>query len=50
MENYYSKINPEKLLHMVHRFSDSLGRVDLVPYDNFIQCAFLNLEKGNLGL
>lgn len=47
MIKYYSKINPKKLLHIVVRKEDlTPGRVEVVPEDNFIQCALLNMEEG----
>lgn len=47
MEKIYSKINPEKLLHIIVRKEDiKPGRVDIVPEDNFIQCSILNMENG----
>lgn len=46
MIKYYSKINPDKLLHIVVRKKDlTPGRVEVVPENNFIQCALLNMEK-----
>ncbi len=46
MENFYSKIEPNKLLHMVVRKEDILpGRKDVVSEENFIQCSILNMEK-----
>ena len=46
MIKYYSKVNPDKLLHIVVRKEDlTPGRVEVVPEDNFIQCALLNMEK-----
>tara|TARA_Y100000401_G_scaffold55202_1_gene43555 strand:+ start:77 stop:487 length:411 start_codon:yes stop_codon:yes gene_type:complete len=46
MIKYYSKINPDKLLHIVVRKEDlTPGRVEVVPENNFIQCALLNMEK-----
>ena len=46
MENIYSKINPDKLLHIVVRKEDiTEGRQDIVPEEHFIQCSILNLEK-----
>ena len=46
MENFYSKIEPGKLLHMIVRKEDILhGRKDVVSEENFIQCSILNLEK-----
>jgi cupin fold WbuC family metalloprotein len=47
MIQYFSKIDPQKLLHVVVRKEDlTPGRVEVVPEDNFIQCALLNMEKG----
>lgn len=47
MIKYYSKVDPNKLLHIVVRKENlTPGRVEVVPEDNFIQCALLNMEKG----
>ena len=47
MNNIYSKIHPNKLLHKVVRREDLIpGRSEVVSEDNFIQCALLNMEKG----
>lgn len=47
MEKFYSKIEPNKLLHVVFRKSDMItGRINILSDDNFIQCASLNLNKG----
>ena len=47
MIQYFSKVDPSKLLHVVVRKEDlTPGRVEVVPEDNFIQCALLNMEKG----
>lgn len=47
MEKIYSKIEPDKLLHIVVRKEEMLpGRQDIVPEDNFIQCSILNMTKG----
>ena len=46
MEKIYSKINPDKLLHIVVRKEDMTeGRQDIVPEENFIQCSILNMPK-----
>lgn len=46
MEKIFSKVDPEKLLHIITRKEDiNPGRVDIVPEENFIQCSMLNLEK-----
>ncbi len=49
MEKIYSKVDPELLLHIIHRLEDleeNKGRVDLIDPNNFIQCSSLNLPKG----
>jgi len=47
MEKIYSKVQPDKLLHMVVRKEEiKSGRMDIVPEENFIQCSMLNMEKG----
>ena len=45
MEKIYSKVNG-KLLHVINRLNDIKGRDDIIPEDNFIQCATLKMEKG----
>lgn len=46
MEKIYSKVEPNKLLHIINRVSEIEGRTDVVDSDNFIQCATLRMEKG----
>lgn len=47
MEKFYSKVEPDKLLHCVkRRFDIKEGRDDLIDKDNFIQCSALRLPKG----
>lgn len=46
MEKIYSKVEPDKLLHVINRLSDIKGREDIIPEDNFIQCATLKMERG----
>jgi cupin fold WbuC family metalloprotein len=46
MEKIYSNIEPEKLLHIINRLTDIENRTEIVPEDNFIQCATLKMEKG----
>jgi len=42
----YSKVNPDKLLHIVVRKDDIVsGRTEVVSEEHFIQCALLNMEK-----
>jgi cupin fold WbuC family metalloprotein len=46
MEKIYSKINPNKLLHVISRKEDiTPGRQDIISEENFIQCSILNMEK-----
>ena len=46
----YSKIQPDKLLHIVHRLTDVINRktqrVDLINPDQYIQCSSLKMSKG----
>jgi cupin fold WbuC family metalloprotein len=47
MIKYYSKVDPNKLLHMVVKKEEiTSGRQDIVSEENFIQCSILNMEKG----
>ena len=46
MEKIYSKLEPNKLLHIVNRIADIKERTILIPDNNFIQCATLKMEKG----
>lgn len=47
MEHIYSKIHPEKILHIIVRKEDLVpGRTEVVSENNFIQCALLNMEEG----
>jgi len=47
MIKYYSKIDPNKLLHMVVRKEEITSeRQDIISEENFIQCSILNMEKG----
>jgi len=45
MEKIYSKVNPKQLLHVINRLNDIQGRCDVIPEDNYIQCATLKMEK-----
>tara|TARA_R110002051_G_scaffold276627_1_gene337984 strand:+ start:914 stop:1327 length:414 start_codon:yes stop_codon:yes gene_type:complete len=45
MEKIYSKIEPNKLLHIINRLAEIEGREDVVPEENFIQCATLRMPK-----
>lgn len=47
MEKIYSRIQPEKLLHIIVRKEDMKpGREDIVSEENFIQCSMLNMDEG----
>lgn len=47
MEKFYSKVDPEVLLHFVIRSDDFIkGRQDLIDPENFLQCSTLNLQAG----
>ena len=46
MDKYYSKVAEGKLLHVINRVGDITGRDDIIPSENFIQCATLKMEKG----
>lgn len=50
MEKIYSKIDPNLLLHIIVRYEDlnkQENREEVVPENNFIQCATLNLNGGH---
>ena len=47
MEQIYSKVEEDTLLHMIHKVSDLIDdRVDFSPDDEFLQVASLKLSKG----
>lgn len=54
MDKIYSKIEKDKLLHIVCRLNNmeeslkeiNSHRIDIVPDDNFIQCSFLKMDEG----
>ena len=47
MEKIYSKVDKDKLLHIIVRKNDlKPGRIEVVPENNFIQCALLNMKEG----
>lgn len=45
MEKIYSKVEEGKLLHIINRLDEINGRSEVVPENNFIQCATLKMEK-----
>ena len=47
MEKIFSKVIPEKLLHIVTRKSEVMNGIqNIISENNFIQCSFLKLEEG----
>lgn len=46
MEKIYSKVEKGKLLHVINRLTEISGRTEIIPENNFIQCATLKMEKG----
>lgn len=47
MEKIYSKIEPNKLLHLVYRSTDIKGRTNIAPDNEFLQLASIELKKGD---
>jgi len=45
MEKIYSNIDTDKLLHVIVRISDFKNRTEIIPENNFIQCAALKMPK-----
>jgi hypothetical protein len=45
MIKIYSKVEPDKLLHIVNRLHEIQGRTEIIPEDNFLQCATIDLSK-----
>ena len=47
MEKFYSKADPNLLLHIVVRFSDfNQERLDVIDTDNFLQFSLLRFDEG----
>ena len=46
MIKIYSKVDGDKLLHIINRYDEIVGRKDVAPEDQFIQLATLRMEKG----
>ena len=52
MEKIYSKVEPDRLLHIIHKESDFYNmddefRRDIVGENEFIQLSALNMERGH---
>lgn len=46
MEKIYSKIQKETLLHIIYRLSDVDGRTNVVPDNEFLQLASIQMNEG----
>ena len=46
MEKIYSKIESGKLLHVINRLAEIQDRNNVIPGENFIQCATLRMPLG----
>ena len=46
MEKIYSKIESDKLLHMMYRLDEVSGRTNIAPENEFLQLASLKMDKG----
>jgi cupin fold WbuC family metalloprotein len=46
MEKIYSKIEPDKLLHLVYRLTEINGRTNISPDNEFLQLASIKMKKG----
>jgi hypothetical protein len=45
MIKIYSRAQPGKLLHLIYRLSEASGRTEIIPEDNFLQCASLKFDQ-----
>ena len=46
MHKIYSKVEPDTLLHIIHRKEDFINsREDIIPAENFLQLATLRMEN-----
>jgi len=45
--SFFSKKNPDLLLHQIHRVEDFSGRTNLCQNDQFIQCASLKMNQND---
>ena len=46
MKKIYSKVEPNKLLHIVHRYDEIKDRTNVAPEEEFLQLATLRMKKG----
>ena len=45
MKKIYSRVEPEKLLHIINRYDEIEKRTDIAPASEFLQLATLRMEK-----
>ena len=45
MKKIYSKVDPNKLLHIISRYADISGRTDIIPPTEFLQLSTIKLKK-----
>lgn len=46
MEKYYSRIQKDKLLHIVYRLDEVNGRTNISPDNEFLQLASIKMQEG----
>jgi hypothetical protein len=46
MEKIFSKVQPDKLLHLIYRFAEIKGRTNIAPEEEFLQLASIEMQKG----
>lgn len=46
MHKIYSRLDTNKLLHLINRCDEIVGRTDVAPADQFLQLATLRMERG----
>jgi hypothetical protein len=46
MEIFHSKVEPDKLLHLIYRLDDITERTNIAPDEEFLQLASLKMKKG----
>lgn len=46
MKKIYSRIEKDKLLHIINRFDEIENRIDIVPEDQFLQMSAIKVDSG----
>lgn len=46
MKKIYSKIDPNKLLHIINRFEEIEDRIDITPEEQFLQSSAIKVNAG----